>query len=250
MKRSKLLVALSILGALLIISGGTFALASFLWSQTNPATVEVKGGDIALYSDDACTVELPSTYTLDFGEVRAEQNSDSITCYLKNEGTDVLFPVIWTSVANTHLSFMVNNELAGPATSPLKLYQPGALSGLFASNTLSSAITSTVTTIPLDGANGPTMADYIFFPDSGELCQVVDWDGTTGHTLTVIRGVGGTIAAGHVSGATVEMGTGIQGGDLLTPGEVLPLEMHLEAIPGAILGPTPFDVTIEATSSY
>lgn len=247
MKKARLLVVVAIVGAALI-ARSAYIVASWLFEQQNPATVEVKGSDFALFEDAACTAPLADTVTLDFGDVRPGTPSDTVTFYGKNTGTDVEYPELYQSDLMADLTLYNDTDAVGDSGSPLKLYSVATLTGEFATNTLNGAIDAVTTSVTQTSQNGPALAAYIQIDN--ELMQVTGSDGATGYVLYVNRAVGGTKAAAHSTGATIHHGTGIVSGDFLEPDEVLTFNLSLEAAEGIATGTEPFSVSVSVESDY
>lgn len=240
-----------------IALAGTAAIAAFMFSRSQPATVVIKGGGADLFADAACTVPLGDTVELDFGEVRQESASETVVMYLKNTGTDLLYPVLSADV-NSNLA-LIEATWGEIGSSPVMLYTPYSStfvpSGV--TNQNSDALTATDTYIHLDGVWTPGEASEPGVLRIGtELIYYEAFDGTPPNygLVNCVRGYNGSTAQAHSAMSTIEFGTlDTTPVDALDVGEVQTITLYLQADGDltAYLGDTEaFTVVLEVTSDY
>jgi len=198
MKRSKLLVALSVLGALLIVAGGSFAAASFLFHRDQGASVEIRGGEFALFYDISLTEPVLDTDTLTgFDTLRQNVPSSVVQLYGANVGSDPLY--IQCSEASLDSLLALKDGANTVGTTPFLYYTPGALvTPVDCVNPLASAVDATSTTLTFTAACGVTPQEFCRL--GSEIIGIPTWP-ASGNTLTgVQRGLAGTVATAHPAG--------------------------------------------------
>lgn len=255
MKRRLLGIPIPIIAiiAALVITSGAVA-AAFLFQRTQPSVVSIKGGGVDIYQDIACTIPLGDTIVLDFGEVRTESPSDAVTFYMKNIGTDPLYPVATTNI-NSGLS-LTETTYGVIAGTPVLLYTPLSYTWTpnGATHTLNAAMSDTAMSFTTTIGKGTTVIPCYAKIDN-EIVHVISYSETSGYVWTLDeRGAAGTTAAAHASAAVVTIGSVSETpADPLDPGEVQEVELQV-AVTGDItpyLGTAEsFNVDIEVTSDY
>lgn len=131
------------------------------------------------------------------------------------------------------------------------LWTPGEFTLGTATNTLAAALDASATVCTISVTPNPgvsTPSTYPWggrFPDTGEVVKVT---AINGFQLTIERGVAGTTASAHASGATLNFGP-LTDPDYLSPGESIGIDLHVEGVGdlSSFLGDTTdFDVNITA----
>lgn len=241
---------LAVILVIVLVGGGVSA--AFFFTRSQPATVTIKGGGVDVFQDSACTIPLGDTVTLDFGEVREESPSGTVTFYVRNIGTDNLYPVASTDI-NSNL-ILIEATYGEIGSSPVNLYTPQSYTFVpgGTTGTLAAAMDASQTTFSLTtGVSPGTYPTYAKIEN--EILQVTAYNPGT-YTFTCQRAWGGSTAAAHATGLTVTFGAlNETAGDVLEPAEVQAIALHIE-VGGdisAYLGDSEaFNVDIDVSSDF
>ena len=222
--------------ALLAVGGGA-VLGLFFFSQVNPGTVEIHGSGAALFEDAACTIPLAPSTVLDFGPVRNSSPSSAIPLYLKNEGSDDLFPVMHQNDLNSGLQLTeATRGIIG--NDDVLLYDLATFDCTWgASDRIMAAMDDTqtflqFTSFPLEGVATPENPWYLDV--EGEYIKITGCAPDYATSMIcdeIVRGYAYTTITSHAEGTLAVAGSI----ETLTPevvlqmGEVLEIILQLEA---------------------
>lgn len=251
-------IAIILIAAL--VAGGIYA--AFFWERQVPVSVRIVGAEIEAYQDEACTIPLTA---IDFGELRAGEQSTTVPFWLLNSGEDTVYAALAQTGLDPLLGFFEGDANAVPAD-PNKLpvvtgsdYEPEVpeVPGYWeetATTTMTSAYFSPTenTEILVDDTNG--------FPSSGIVKvqkELIAYTSTMPNSLNgLTRGIDGTIPDHHDAPSPVILMNWVDpipavpesGGDTfnLASGEVLQVSIYLVADSSIDRNEKPFTLLIFA----
>ena len=242
---------------LAVVLTGSAVMAAFFFTRSQPAQVVIRGGGVVMFQDAACTVPLGAAETLDFGEVRLETPTGVISFYLKNVGTDTLFPTIATDI-NANLN-LYESTFGLIEASPVDLWIPESYTwivGVEHTTIDLAGVDATATRLAVTGWAEIVPAYPLpwIMKIENEIIKINSYEVGSQSLTGLERGYANTTPAAHAAGSVVNFGTvSFNSADYLDPGEVRQVALHIEAAGDltAYLGTTePFSVVIEVNSDY
>lgn len=229
-----------ILAVLLV---GTGVAAAFLWNQSIPTTVQVLGGDAAVYSDAECTTPLEA---LTFSAIRVGETAGT-TFYLKNTGDDPIYAVLFLDALTPDMVLASYGGEVGADPARLNIGYGTPYTPEGRTTTLASAILSTdpIDTIPYANHDAATWGSPGIIKIDDELFSYTSIGG--GAFQGVVRGIDGTTPAVH-DGVNIIISLMMPTDYAIPAGEVVPVHMNVTAgdVPR---GEQSFSLVIEARAT-
>jgi hypothetical protein len=253
MKKKFLGIPLPVIAIFLaIVLVGGAAIAAFLWNKSVPCTVTIIGADIEAYEDSGCTIELTA---LDYGDLRAGEQTDPLSFYIKNIGDDPLYVAIATENLDSLLTLYEGADLLVPAD-PARLALVTGIADPFyqdtlISTTLEGAVNDTDIVLHLAGTDFDDQApspgvvrvesELIYYETAVDVGSHVNLSNCQ-------RGYFGTTAAAHASGVDVVLQELVDDAldYALDPGAVLEVPTYLVADITITRGDQPFNLILES----
>lgn len=246
MKRRFLGVPLPIIAiilAVVLVSGAVWA--AFLWTASIPSTIQILGGEVKAFQDEACTIELQE---LDFGQIRAGETTNTITFYLKNTGDDPSYCAMAQSNLDSLLNYYRLYEGEGisvPADPERLALQIGWLPPV---ETGAEGILSIL--FPPDKTDIIPMTNVASFTASGvvmidsELIYYAQKNDTANELQVLTRGYAGTTPAEHPKDSVVKQVT-VEAVYVVQPGDSFPVSVYIVADATIARGTLPFTTLLE-----
>jgi hypothetical protein len=251
------LLAIVISLTLILGIGGGVAFSEFGYNSQNGASVTVLSDALTAWQDGEATIPFDSSVTLDFGEIWPEQESESVTFFLKNEGHSTIYPQI--SVNNLPSNLQVKEVNFGAVTQDwANLYishglnwLPNGMNGFITSPITSSTVNFTISIGCVPETAYVKIDNEVILYQDYDYADLSHGGDNLHHVRYLTRGMYGTTITDHASGATIEWGTGSEiPMDALGVGEIQPVELVVTALESIEGGSYSFDVLIQATSEH
>jgi len=237
-------IPIVIVGLIFVLAAGG-AIAAFLWNASIPSTVTVIGSEVQAYSNEACTDTLTA---IDFGDVRASQDSGGVSIWVKNLGDDPVYVAIAQDGLISDLTLYAGDSAvpADPGRLALSTTEASWVDAGVSPGSLSVNTQSDSPTVRVGFATDFPSAGYI------EIGDVVISYTTKTLVLNTTYDLGGcTLIEGGVvtlpAASVVTVVTPVPGDDgEMAPDAVIEVVLHIAADASVTRGINPFETIIEA----
>lgn len=242
MKRKlSLSTIVAVILAVLLVGGGVAA--AFLWNQSIPTTVQVLGGDAAVYSDAECTTPLEA---LTFSAIRIGETATT-KFFLKNTGDDTIYASVFLNELTPNMALASYGGEVGADPARLNIgygapYVPDGRQTILAQAINTVDAIDSISFANNDASKWGTPG-IIKIDD-----ELFSYTGFVDDTFTgITRGVDGTVPTTH-DGINVQIYLMMPSDYAIPAGEVVPVHMYVTAgdVPR---GEQSFSLVIEAKAT-